>query len=393
MSALEGHIRLYLSVKEEEIPIAIHENASVAELKERVLVLCPGQLEFYSRLLAVCPGQLTLWHNDEELDTSKTLWGYGIRDESVVKVSHHEEIENRYRRIRKVGKGTFGTVYKACDKLTNAAVAMKRVSHHMDEGVAYSAIREVAALQELDHPNVVKLLDIVNEPNKMYLVIEYVDQDLSRYLDSRTTPLPPATRRTFMHQLLSGMEYCHARRIFHRDLKPQNILISSDCKQLKIADFGLARDFQYPMQTYTQETVTLWYRAPELLLGALKYTPEIDIWSIGCIFAEMAQNKPLFMGDCEIGALYLIFQFLGTPDPSVWKNVESLPHHNHSFPKWKPVDISARLPFEPLAVHLFQRMLCYDPQLRITPSQALAHPYFNVRSEPLSEQQHMVLAP
>eukprot|EP01064_Diplonema_japonicum_P004431 TRINITY_DN1288_c0_g1_i3.p1 TRINITY_DN1288_c0_g1~~TRINITY_DN1288_c0_g1_i3.p1 ORF type:complete len:381 (+),score=100.58 TRINITY_DN1288_c0_g1_i3:36-1178(+) len=380
MSALEGHIRLYLSMKEGKIPITIYENASVAELKERVL--------------AVCPGQLALWHNGEELDTSKTLWGYGIRDKSVVKVSHHAAKDDRYFKIEKVGEGTYGVVYKAHDTQTSTFVAMKRVRREADdEGIPSSAMREVSALQELDHPNVVKLLDIMNQPTRLYLVFEFVDQDLKKYLDSRTTPLPPATRRTFMHQLLSGMEYCHARRIFHRDLKPQNILISSDCKQLKIADFGLARDFQYPMQTYTQETVTLWYRAPELLLGALKYTPEIDIWSIGCIFAEMAQNKPLFMGDCEIGALYLIFQFLGTPDPSVWKNVESLPHHNHSFPKWKPVDISARLPFEPLAVHLFQRMLCYDPQLRITPSQALAHPYFNVRSEPLSEQQHMVLAP
>eukprot|EP01059_Diplonema_ambulator_P032087 TRINITY_DN6114_c0_g1_i3.p1 TRINITY_DN6114_c0_g1~~TRINITY_DN6114_c0_g1_i3.p1 ORF type:complete len:317 (+),score=115.19 TRINITY_DN6114_c0_g1_i3:441-1391(+) len=287
--------------------------------------------------------------------------------------------EERYFKVEKVGEGTYGVVYKAHDTMMKTFVAMKRVRGDMgaSEGIPSSALREVSSLMELRHENVVRLMDVLNQPNKLYLVFEFVDQDLKKYLDSLTSPLPADTLRKYQRQLLLGVEYCHGKRVIHRDLKPQNILISSDREQLKIADFGLARDFQYPVQTYTQETVTLWYRAPELLLGATKYTPEIDVWSIGCIFAEMAMRKPLFTGDCAIGALFEIFKLLGTPRSDVWEDVTSLPHHNHSFPSWRRADLSKALPIEPLGVDLFDKMLCYDPGLRITPTQALEHPYFN----------------
>lgn len=155
-------------------------------------------------------------------------------------------------------------------------------------------------LREIDHPNVVKLKDVIMCPNKMYLVFEFLEQDLKKRLDmlGPGNLLPPKLVKSFLYQLLSGIAACHKSRIIHRDLKPQNILLGTK-DDLKIADFGLARAFSIPMRPYTKEVVTLWYRAPELLLGANEYSTPVDMWSAGCIFAEMVTKRALFDGDSE----------------------------------------------------------------------------------------------
>ena len=197
-----------------------------------------------------------------------------------------------------------------------------------DEGIPSTAIREISLQRELDHPNIVRLLNIVqSDSSKLYLVVEFMETDLKRYIDSlpvsdggrgRALPegagaelgrlgLGPAVVKRLMRQLCEGLRYCHSRRILHRDLKPQNLLVDRE-GNLKLADFGLARAFGVPLRTYTHEVVTLWYRAPEILLGGRQYSTGVDMWSVGCIFAEMCTRRPLFPGDSEIDEIFKIFK-------------------------------------------------------------------------------------
>lgn len=161
------------------------------------------------------------------------------------------------------------------------------------------------------------------------MIFEYSDFDLRKLLHMRK--LTEAECLSYLQQILSGLLMCHSNRIIHRDLKPQNILID-DRGVVKIADFGLARGFTVPFPELTHEVVTLWYRAPEILLGQASYTPSVDIWSVGCIYAEMLTGKPLFEGECEIGQLFKIFQVLGTPNEAVWPGVTSLPEFKRTSP-------------------------------------------------------------
>lgn len=148
------------------------------------------------------------------------------------------------------------------------------------------------------------------------MIFEYVDCDLKKYLDGLI--LGEEQVKVIIYQLLLALEYCHSNRIVHRDLKPQNILVDRETLSIKLADFGLARVYNYPLREYTHEIITLWYRAPEVLLGAEKYLPTVDSWSVGCIFYEIAHKKCLFCGDSEIDQIFKIFKVLGTPSDSVW---------------------------------------------------------------------------
>eukprot|EP00757_Euglenozoa_sp_SAG-D1_P018089 gene18089-5721_t len=203
----------------------------------------------------------------------------------------------RYRKIEKVGEGTYGVVYKAKDSVTGDYVALKKIRlETAEEGMPQTAVREISVLQELKHPSIVNLLEVISDNKRLYLVFEYCDYDLRKWMETqkRTGVRRNAVRR-ILRELLEGMLYCHRNRIIHRDLKPQNLLLNGDDgSQLKIADFGLARAFMAPLRTYTHEVVTLWYRAPEVLLGSKRYSPGVDIWSVGCIFSEMVSMTPLF---------------------------------------------------------------------------------------------------
>ncbi|XP_064185699.1 cyclin-dependent kinase 2-like [Anguilla rostrata] len=283
-----------------------------------------------------------------------------------------------FQKIEKIGEGTYGVVYKAKNKVTGQSVALKKIRLDADtEGVPSTAIREISLLKELSHPNIVKLLDVVHTEKKLYLVFEYLNQDLKKYMDSSqplglTLPLI----QSYVYQLLQGIAFCHSHRVVHRDLKPQNLLLNQ-AGAIKLADFGLARAFGVPLRSYTHEVVTLWYRAPEILLGCKFYSTAVDIWSIGCIFAEMVAKRPLFPGDSEIDQLFRIFKKLGTPNEEVWPGVSQLPDYKSRFPRWAPQDLAKITPkLQPSGLDLLQQLLLYDPSQRISAKAALTHPYF-----------------
>lgn len=180
-------------------------------------------------------------------------------------------------------------------------MALKKVKiEHCDEGLPSTAIREMSLLKEVDHPNIVKLKEIIHGENKLYLVFEFFNTDLKQYLDRKGYPMNVEQGKEVMRQVLKALLHCYQRRIMHRDLKPCNILISEDGGTVKLADFGLARSFGLPLKTYTHEVVTLWYRAPEVMLGSRLYSVAIDMWSVGCIFYEILIGRPLFKGTSEI---------------------------------------------------------------------------------------------
>lgn len=285
----------------------------------------------------------------------------------------------RYIRKEKIGEGSYGKVYKCEDTVTHEIVATKVISwNSKDDGVPASAIREVSLLKDLRHPNVVQLLDVVADDSRLYLVFEFLEKDLKHLLDQRATPLVGAKLKHVMYQLLSGLHACHSRRIVHRDIKPGNILVSRDEHTVKLADFGLGRAFCLQLATYTHEVMTLLYRAPEILLGEHHYLPSVDVWSMGCVFAELALGRAFFAGENEYTQLIAIFQIMGTPNEKLWPGVTLLPHYNIQFPKWKPANLSVLLPtLDPMGMHLLSAMLTYQPSKRITAYQALLHPWFD----------------
>jgi cyclin-dependent kinase len=206
----------------------------------------------------------------------------------------------RYQKMEKIGEGTYGVVYKAKDRVTGEIVALKKIRLEAeDEGIPSTAIREISLLKELQHPNIVRLYDVVHTERKLTLVFEFLDQDLKKYLDVVESGLDLPILKSFLFQLLTGVAYCHHHRVLHRDLKPPNLLINRE-GQLKLADFGLARAFGIPVRSYTHEVVTLWYRAPDVLMGSRKYSTPVDIWSIGCIFAEMANGRYVPVSLCGV---------------------------------------------------------------------------------------------
>jgi len=284
---------------------------------------------------------------------------------------------DKYKKTKKLGEGTYGIVYKAENVHTHEEVALKAIRlESEEEGVPCTAIREISLLKELDHPNVVRLIEIIHDVDKLTLVFEFCDQDLKQHLDAHFGILDHNKIRFFLYQLLKGIEYCHKRRVLHRDLKPQNLLISKKDNTLKLADFGLARAFTVPVRNYSPEVVTLWYRAPEVLMGFKNYSTPIDMWSIGCIFAEMKRGKPLFTGKTPEQQLQNIFKGLGTPTAEIFPKITELPGYRDDFPKYTGKDLTVLVPgLEDEAYDLLRKLLHYDPTKRPSASDAMLHPY------------------
>jgi len=289
-------------------------------------------------------------------------------------------LEN-YIKIDKIGEGTYGIVYKGQEKKTGRFVAMKKIRlESEDEGVPSTAIREISMLRELQHPNIVQLMEVIMEENKLYLIFEFLSMDLKRYLDTCAGPaFNTQMVKSFLYQICQGICFCHQRRVLHRDLKPQNLLVDVSTNSIKVADFGLARAIGIPIRAYTHEIVTLWCRAPEVLLGSMRYSTGVDIWSIGCIFAEIARKRPLFQGDSEIDQLFRVFRILSTPSEDVWPGVAQLPDYKPTFPRWNDSLLLEKMgtSLDNTGLELLMKMLAYDPAQRIDAKAILKHKYFN----------------
>ncbi|PNH08866.1 Cyclin-dependent kinase G-1, partial [Tetrabaena socialis] len=289
----------------------------------------------------------------------------------------------KYIKLGQLGSGSYGVVHKAINRETQELLAIKKVVHSVEHGLSDSTIREISTLRELRHDNIVRLKDIIAtvNGNHVHLVLEFLDCDLRHYLDTYPQASDPARIKSIIYQILRGIRHAHANSIMHRDLKPQNVLVGVDSGQVKITDFGLARCFlPNEDRAYTERVVTLYYRAPELLLGAQCYTSAVDLWSVGCIMAEMINFEALFRADTEIGLLFRLFEKLGTPTVDVWHELPGLAHFSEQFPRfparpWQ--ELVPRLRDDSLGLDLLSRMLAFDPRHRITASQALEHPWFH----------------
>lgn len=285
----------------------------------------------------------------------------------------------KYEKLEKIGEGTYGTVFKGKNRDSLEIVALKRVRlDEDDEGVPSSALREICLLKELKHKNIVRLYDVLHSDKKLTLVFEHCDQDLKKYFDSLNGDIEMDVVKSFMYQLLRGLAFCHSHNVLHRDLKPQNLLINKN-GELKLADFGLARAFGIPVKCYSAEVVTLWYRPPDVLFGAKLYTTSIDMWSAGCIFAELANaGRPLFPGADVPDQLKRIFKLLGTPTEDNWPGVSQLADYKpfpmyHVTTSWS--QIVPRLNTK--GRDLLQKLLVCRPTMRISAEHAMAHPYFS----------------
>uniref|UniRef100_A0A8C8C4L0 Protein kinase domain-containing protein n=1 Tax=Oncorhynchus tshawytscha TaxID=74940 RepID=A0A8C8C4L0_ONCTS len=272
-----------------------------------------------------------------------------------------------YVKLGKLGEGTYATVFKGRSKLTENLVALKEIRLEHEEGAPCTAIREVSLLKNLKHANIVTLHDIIHTERSLTLVFEYLDSDLKQYLDNCGNLMSMNNVKIFMFQLLRGLSYCHKRKILHRDLKPQNLLIN-DKGELKLADFGLARAKSVPTKTYSNEVVTLWYRPPEVLLGTTEYSTPIDMWGVGCILFEMATGRPMFPGSSVKEELHLVFRIIGTPKEDSWPGISNNDEfRSYMFPEYRP---------QPLINHndVLSCNLCFVLHaLSLTPSLSLSH--------------------
>ncbi|KFG83333.1 negative regulator of the PHO system [Metarhizium anisopliae] len=292
-----------------------------------------------------------------------------------------------FQQLEKLGEGTYATVFKGRNRQTGELVALKEIHLDSEEGTPSTAIREISLMKELKHDNIVALHDVIHTENKLMLVFEYMDGDLKRYMDmhGERGALKPATIKSFMYQLLKGIDFCHQNRVLHRDLKPQNLLINSK-GLLKLGDFGLARAFGIPVNTFSNEVVTLWYRAPDVLLGSRTYNTSIDIWSAGCIMAEMYTGRPLFPGTTNEDQIVRIFRIMGTPTERTWPGIAQFPDYKPTFQMYATQDLRNILQaIDPVGIDLLQRMLQLRPELRISAHDALQHPWFN---DLVMHQQH-----
>ncbi|KAI0134035.1 kinase-like domain-containing protein [Xylariales sp. AK1849] len=344
-------------------------------------------------------------------------------------------VVDKYKVVGFISSGTYGRVYKALGRQGQPGeFAIKKFKPDKEgeqiqyTGISQSAVREMALCSELNNPNVIRLVEIILEDKCIFMVFEYAEHDLLQIIHHHTQnprhPIPPATVKSIMFQLLNGCQYLHSNWVLHRDLKPANIMVTS-AGQVKIGDLGLARLFHKPLHSlYSGDkvVVTIWYRAPELLLGSRHYTPAIDMWAVGCIFAELLSLRPIFKGEeakmdskktvlFQRNQMQKIVDIMGLPTKERWPYLTSMVEypslsslqtpmmHHHSqhhgsraastshLEKWYYSTINAHSttssPSPSLAslgaegYKLLSGLLEYDPEKRLTAQQALQHPFFN----------------
>lgn len=283
-----------------------------------------------------------------------------------------------FQKLEKIGEGTYGVVYKAKDKKTGKLVALKKIRPESEnEGIPATTIREIILLKNLKHSTIIDLTEVIHNEDKMYLVFEYIETDLKKLIDDynyKKIKLDDYIAGRMIYQLCTAIAFCHTKNIFHRDIKPQNILVDSEFN-IKLGDFGLGRAASIPLRNYTSQIITLWYRPPELLLGSKYYDASVDIWSLGCIMVEINTLMPLFMGDSEIDQLHKIFNIMGFPTNKDWKGVEELPNYPKDAENIKAKGFCGIVKDRKLR-NLIERIFVYNPLERLTAQEILEEDYF-----------------
>ncbi|XP_070963895.1 cyclin-dependent kinase 11B-like isoform X8 [Oncorhynchus clarkii lewisi] len=290
--------------------------------------------------------------------------------------------------LNRIEEGTYGVVYRAKDKKTDEIVALKRLKMEKEkEGFPITSLREINTILKAQHPNIVTVREIVVGSNmdKIYIVMNYVEHDLKSLMETMKQPFLPGEVKTLMIQLLRGVRHLHDNWILHRDLKTSNLLLSHK-GILKVGDFGLAREYGSPLKPYTPVVVTLWYRSPELLLGAKEYSTAVDMWSVGCIFGELLTQKPLFPGKSEIDQINKIFKDLGSPSEKIWPGYNELPAvKKMTFTEYPYNNMRKRFGalLSDQGFDLMNKFLTYCPSKRILSDEALKHEYFRETPQPI----------
>eukprot|EP00930_Biecheleria_cincta_P059161 TRINITY_DN44916_c0_g1_i1.p1 TRINITY_DN44916_c0_g1~~TRINITY_DN44916_c0_g1_i1.p1 ORF type:complete len:467 (+),score=82.27 TRINITY_DN44916_c0_g1_i1:67-1467(+) len=316
-------------------------------------------------------------------------------------------LQDRYQKLEKIGEGSCGVVFRCRDRDTGRIVAIKKVRFSYDGeggewledgnednavaeevattrrvfGAPAAVLREVSLLRSLgDHRHVVKLLAThVDASGRLFMVLEFVERDLRRHMDDAGR-LHPLQAKRYAFQLLSALEHCHAHRVVHRDIKPQNVLVSSETDEAKLCDFSLARQHVVNSELKTKKVASLWYRSPEIFLGGVVSGIALDIWSLGCVLAEMLTHTPTFPGTSEIQMLFLQFQLLGTPTEHSWPDASKLPYWSEKFPRFQVRSGAAALSHatgsDGVSANLLAAMLCCNPEHRQSASVLLSHAYF-----------------
>lgn len=339
-----------------------------------------------------------------------------------------KRVVDRYKVIGFISSGTYGRVYKAQGRGVHSEqlFAIKKFKPDKEgeqiqyTGISQSAVREMALCSELSHVNVIKLAEIILEDKCIFMVFEYAEHDLLQIIHHHTQPtrhpIPPATVKSILFQLLNGCQYLHSNWVLHRDLKPANIMVTAS-GEVRIGDLGLARLFYKPLQSLfngDKVVVTIWYRAPELLLGSRHYTPAIDMWAVGCIFAELLSLRPIFKGEeakmdskktvpFQRNQMQKIVDIMGLPTKEKWPLLVSMPEYSHlpslaplhakppyqtisHLEKWYYSTINGHAPTSNPSSNaslgaegykLLASLLEYDPEKRLTAQQALQHPFFS----------------
>ncbi|KAJ3256953.1 Mitogen-activated protein kinase [Boothiomyces macroporosus] len=313
------------------------------------------------------------------------------------KLVYPEFLSARYTLLRELGQGAYGIVSAARDKKTGTDVAIKKVHNVFQKPIlAKRALREIKLLRHFaGHENITSILDMETADNmnfnEIYISQELMEADLHQIIRSEQ-PLSDAHYQYFIYQICRGLKYIHSANVLHRDLKPGNLLVNADC-ELKICDFGLARGLTDSQDVgfMTEYVATRWYRAPEIMLAFRNYTKAIDMWSVGCILAELLGGKPLFKGRDYVDQLNQILGVLGTPDDATLSRIGSdrAQMYIRSLPKMKVVPWQHLYPkASPNALDLLNRLLQFDPEKRLTVEQALAHPYLESYHDSEDEPSH-----
>jgi serine/threonine protein kinase len=293
-------------------------------------------------------------------------------------------VDKTYSPLKPLGRGAYGVVCSALDETDGKKVAIKKISKAFEDLVdAKRILREVKMLRHFKHDNIVGLKDLVGPPpgvafEDIYIVLDFMETDLHKIIYSKNV-LSDEHIQYFVYQLLKGLKCIHAAHVIHRDLKPSNLLLNGNC-DLKICDFGLARGVKEGSDyELTEYVVTRWYRAPEVMCSCQEYDNKLDVWSVGCIMAELHGRKPLFPGEDYIKQMNLIFDVCGTPtedDYDFISNEKALEYIKSLKPKPKVPLTEVYPKANPVAMDLLERMLEFNPKNRIDVLEALEHPYF-----------------